>query len=109
MIHILDALDTRPGFLPEVQQRMQDRYRPLVGEFGMELAHVWMAPAVELRSRPTELLFLWELADVPAYWRMRLSAARDPRVDEFWRELEPLLAKRTRRLMCHPDDPTVLR
>jgi hypothetical protein len=109
VIHVLDGLDTRPGFLVEVRRRVEERYRPLAREFEMDLAHVWMAPAVDLRDRPTELLFLWELADVPAYWRMRLGAGRDPRVVEFWTDLEPLLANRTRRLMCHPDDPMVLR
>ncbi|HZP29785.1 MAG TPA: hypothetical protein VFC99_12590, partial [Acidimicrobiia bacterium] len=62
-----------------------------------------------LLDRPTELVLLWELPDVPAFWRMRTTAARDPRVTEFWEGISPLLAGRERKLMCDPDDGTVLR
>lgn len=109
MIYVLDGLVARPGCLGRVNRQVRDVYQPLARQFGMRLAHTWMAPAVELRDRPTELLVVWELADVPAYWRMRVGAAGDERVLRFWRDLEPLLAGRTRRVMCEPDDPEILR
>jgi hypothetical protein len=109
VIHVLDTLAVRPGLLGEVQHQVQDAYQPMVGDLDMNLVHTWMAPAVNLVDRPTDLLFLWELEDVPAYWRMRLAAARDSRIVAFWQALEPLLAGRERRLMCDPDDASVLR
>jgi hypothetical protein len=109
VIHVLDTLTVRPGVLVDVKQRVHEVYEPLVASMGMRLVHVWMAPAVELRDRPTELVVLWELDDVPAFWRMRVAAARDPRAAGFWASLEPMLADRTRRLMCDPDDAGILR
>ena len=78
MIHVLDVLAVAPGRLEEVRRRVHDDYAPLMADLGMQLAHTWMAPAVELDDRPTELLVLWELADVAAFWRMRTTAARTP-------------------------------
>jgi len=109
VIHVLDTLAARPGLLVDVRRRVQEVYEPLVASMGMRVVHVWMAPAVELRDRPTELLVLWELDDVPAFWRMRVGAAQDPRVAAFWSSLDPMLADRTRRLMCDPDDAGILR
>jgi hypothetical protein len=109
MIHVLDVLAVLPGRLDDVRRRVHDEYRPLMAPLGMELARTWLAPAVELADRPTELLLLWELADVPAFWRMRTTAARDPRVVGFWDGIAPMLATRERKLMCDPADTTVLR
>ncbi len=80
-----------------------------MAEFGAQLAHTWLAPTVELHDQPTELVLLWELADVAAFWRMRTTAARDRRVLAFWDELASMLAGRERKLMCDPADDTVLR
>ena len=109
MIHVLDVLEVVPGRLGDVRARVHGEYRPLMADLGMRLVHSWIAPAVELADRPTELLLLWELDDVPSFWRMRTTAARDPRVLAFWDGLDGLLAGRERKLMCDPDDQTVLR
>jgi hypothetical protein len=109
MIHVLDVLAVVPGCLDDVQRRVRDEYQPLMADLDMRLAHTWIAPAVELVDRPTELLVLWELIDVPAFWRMRSAAARDPRVTAFWKEIAPMLERRERKLMCDPADTTVLR
>ena len=109
VIHILDVLAVVPGAVDDVRHRVDDEYRPLMAEFGARLAHTWLAPAVELHDQPTELVLLWELADVAAFWRMRTTAARDRRVLAFWDEIAPMLAARERKLMCDPADDTVLR
>jgi hypothetical protein len=109
VIHVLDVLAVIPGRLDEVRQRVDDEYRPVMAELGARLAHRWIAPAVELHDRPTELVLLWELADVAAYWRMRTTAARDRRVLAFWEAIAPMLDARERKLMCDPADATVLR
>ncbi len=109
MIHALDVLTVRPGQLDEVHRRVREEYAPLVESLDMRLTHSWMSPAVELLDRPTELLFLWELPDVAAFWRIRRIAAQDLRVLAFWDDMTPLLVTRERKLMCDPDDATVLR
>jgi hypothetical protein len=109
MIHVLDALSVPPGNLREVRARVRDVYRPLATSMGMTLQHTWIAPAVELLDRPTELLLLWALDDTAAYWKARSIGSRDPQVIAFWRELAPLLGSRTRRIMVDPDDGSVLR
>jgi hypothetical protein len=109
MIHVLDMLTVAPGWVEEVRRRVRDEYVPVVAALDMRLVHEWLNPAVELVDRPTELLYLWELDDVPGYWRMRSVAAQDPRVTAFWAGLAPMLASRDRKLMCDPADATVLR
>lgn len=109
MIHVLDVLTVRPTHVADVDTRVRDGYAPLIAGYGMRLAHGWMAPAVELHDEPVELLFLWELDDVPAFWRMRTASARDKQVLAFWDDLTPRLTSRSRRLMCDPRDTSVLR
>jgi hypothetical protein len=109
MIHVLDVLTVTPGRMDEVRRMMRDDYVPVVAALDMRLVHEWLNPAVELVGRPTELLYLWELDDVPGFWRMRTVASRDPRITAFWDGLAPLLTSRERKLMCDPADATVLR
>ena len=40
---------------------------------------------------------------------MRTVAAGDPRVLAFWDGVDPMITRRERRLMCDPEDETVLR
>lgn len=109
MIHVLDVFMVLPGRLDAVRRRVEDDYQPLMVDLDMHLAHTWIAPAVELRDQATELVLLWELRDTAAFWRMRTTAARDPRVAAFWDGIAPMLAGRARKLMCDPADETVLR
>jgi hypothetical protein len=109
MISVLDLLSVQPGRLDDVRRRVRDEFGPLIAELDMHLLRTWMTPAVELLDRPTELLFLWEVADVAAFWRMRTAAARDSRVLAFWDGIAPMIMQRERRLMCDPDDESVLR
>ena len=104
-----DVLRVEPGRIDDVLRRVRDEYEPLMQELDMALAHTWIAPAVEVVDRPTELLLLWALPDVAGFWRMRTAAAGDPRVRAFWHGIEPLVAGRERKLMCDPEDGTVLR
>jgi hypothetical protein len=109
VISVLDVLSVEPGRLGDVRRRVCDELVPLMAELEMHLRRTWMTPAVELLDRPTELVYLWELTDVAAFWRMRTVAARDPRVLAFWDGIDPMITSRERRLMCDPDDETVLR
>jgi hypothetical protein len=109
MIHVLDVLTVAPGRMEEVRRRVRDDYVPVVSALEMRLVHEWLSPAVELVDRPTELLYLWELDDVPGFWRMRSVAAQDPRVTALWDGIAPMLESRDRKLMCDPADASVLR
>jgi len=99
MIHILDELSVRPGFLAEVRRRVDDDYRPVVTDAGVRLVGCWMAPPVELLDDPTDLVLLWEVDGPDAYWHVKRTAARDPRVLAFWDGVGPMLADRRRRIM----------
>ena len=109
MVHVLDLLAVAPGHLDEVRRRVRDDYGLVMTELDVQLVHTWMSPAVELVDRPTELLLLWEVPDVAAFWRARRIAAEDARVLTFWDAVTPLLAGRERKLLCDPADTTVLR
>jgi hypothetical protein len=109
MIHVLDALVIRPGHMVEVRDRVRDIYEPAVEALGTRLVHTWITPPVELHDDPIEWLLLWEYADTAAYWRVRRATGSSDTVLAFWRDLEPLLLSRSRRIMVDPDDRSVLR
>ena len=109
MVHVSDLLAVAPGHLDEVRRRVLDDYGPVMTELDVQLVHTWINPAVELIDRPTELLLLWEVPDVAAFWRARRMAAADARVLAFWDAVTPVLASRERKVLCDPEDTTVLR
>lgn len=109
MIHVLDELSVRPGSLGSARSMVRDEYLPLAASHGFTLTHTWIAPAVELRDEPTDLLLLWSCADTDAYWLAKNQSARDPELATFWERIAPLVTARRRRILADPDDPGVLR
>jgi hypothetical protein len=105
VIYVLDELSIRPGQLDEVRRRIHEGYAPAAADRGMTLAHCWMDPAVELLDRSTDLLVVWEVPDLAAYWASAISGRRDPAVVAFWEDLQPLLTRRRRRIMV--DQPVM--
>ncbi len=102
-IRILDELTVAPGQLAEVRQLMAEGYTVGASERGMTLEHTWLTPPVELFDQPNTLVYLWSVPDAPAWWAMRGAAGRDPRVAEFWAEVDAHCVERQRRFLV--DDP----
>jgi len=102
-IHILDELTVEPENLEEVRRLMNDGYMADAAERGMTLEQTWLTPPVELFDQPNTLVYLWSVPDAPAWWAMRGAAGRDPRVAEFWAEVDAHCVERQRRFLV--DDP----
>ena len=103
-IRILDELTVEPGKLDEVRRLMNEGYMAGAAERGMTLEQTWLTPPVELFDQPNTLVYLWSVPDAPAWWAMRGAAGRDPRVAEFWTEVDAHCVDRQRRFLV--DDPS---
>ena len=51
------------------------------------------------RAVGNELVLLWSLADLGAFWEMRRLQGEDPGVEQWWRDVEADIASRSRRFM----------
>ena len=103
-ICILDELTVEPGNLDEVRRMMAEGYMAGAAERGMTLEQTWLTPPVELFDQPNTLVYLWSVPDAVAWWAMRGAAGRDPRVAEFWAEVDTRCVERQRRFLV--DDPS---
>jgi hypothetical protein len=102
-IFILDRLKVRPGALQTCRALFQERYLPGALERGMQLAGSWTTPPLELPDSETELLLLWSLPALDAFWNMRGRASADPEVPAFWEDVDMLVSQRERSFLAAED------
>ncbi|MEE9286032.1 MAG: NIPSNAP family protein [Dehalococcoidia bacterium] len=106
MIYVLEEMTVRPGMLREYQEAFSREYVPGAEARGMRLVGSWTTPPVEMEGESSDLVVLWSLADVDAFWKARTTAGRDPKVLAWWRKAEEYQVRRSRRfLQASPFSP----
>jgi hypothetical protein len=95
-IFIVDQIDALPGQAGAVREAYLADYAPGARGRGMSLLHEWITPPIAIQEHGARLTFVWTVADVEGWWRMRLGATLDPGIDAFWGRLAPLIAGRER-------------
>jgi hypothetical protein len=104
-IFILDEIVVRPGLLSTYREAYRERYRPAAERRGMRLEGAWQSPAgQDYDDRPVTLYYLWSVADVQAWWTMRLSRTEDGQDERFekhswWQESDRMTLSRTRKTL----------
>jgi hypothetical protein len=92
-IYVVDRIARLSGRAQEILEAYMRDYAPGARSRGMMLEHTLMHPPVLLRAGArNRLTFIWSLADLDAWWRMRMSASGDPAVTAFWQGISPLIA-----------------
>jgi hypothetical protein len=99
VIWLLDRYQVKPGRLGELQSGFESRYLPGARRRGLTLVGRWLTPPLELAEQGNELLVLWSLPDLAAFWKMRAESGRDPEVATWWREADTLVVSRERRFL----------
>jgi hypothetical protein len=97
-IYILDRVSIKPGQLSRYQQRLREQYLPGARARGLQLVGSWVTPPLEV-EQGNELLLLWSLPDVRAFWAMRAGGG-DPDAVAFWQQAAQLGEHRERRFLC---------
>jgi len=98
-VYIVDEIELKPGCLQEYRERFQREYLPKARERGMNLLHTWLTPPVELEDGTNQLLFVWSVPDIEAWWQMRAMAMQDPDVSRWWKETEHYATYHERRFL----------
>jgi hypothetical protein len=104
-ILILDEIVVKPGLADAYATAYRRDYAPGAERRGMRLDGAWRNPPVQdFEGVPTTLYFLWSVADVPAWWRMRLSRTPEGLDERFeklawWQEAEAMTVSRKRKLL----------
>lgn len=104
-IYVMDCIEPRPGRGKEVFHYYMEHYVPVAHERGLTLLHKWVSPPVWLEGdQANRCYFIWSVKGVEAYWSVEAQARWDASTPDFWRELEPMIQSRTRRVMAEDSD-----
>ncbi len=109
-IYILDEIVVAESQLPALRQAYLERYAPAARGRGMLLEGAWRSPPVAIDGRQATLHFLWSVADISAWWGMRLGTARanakldvgiegDTDKASWWRYVDAMAVSRKRTFM----------
>ena len=101
-IFLIDEIELLPDVLDEFLDAFQARYVPGAEQRGMELLHTWITPPESPPDSGCTLIFVWSLAGIPGFWRMRSQNAA-PDIAEWWRDCERYCVRRTRRFAVTPE------
>lgn len=99
-VFVEDRIVVAHGRLAALRTLLGERYLPGAAARGLALVGSWIAPPAELEGRDTELVLLWSLPDLAAFWRMRAAGSADPELAALWGEVDALAVRRDRRLLA---------
>ena len=98
-IFILDQVTLRPGKLREFREKLACEYVPDARDRGLTLVDSWLTPPLEMHDAGNDLVLLWSLADVGAFWEMRRRQGEDPEGAHWWEGTGEWVASRSRQFM----------
>jgi hypothetical protein len=104
-VFILDEIVVKPGFVQAYRDQYIAKYAPGARSRGMCLESIRITPPLELQDQPNTLHILWSVANVAAWWTMRLGGGDrpfDPAGTEkggWWAEAADLTVSRRRSVM----------
>jgi hypothetical protein len=100
LITIIDEFELKGNDVRGFVARYTSEYMPGAQARGMTLAAQTIMPPIVLdRGGGNNVVtFRWEVPDLPAWWRQRLTAAGDPAVTAWWADIEPMIVHRARRV-----------
>lgn len=100
MIYLLDEITLDASEVPRVLALIDDEYLPGLPELLPVLLNRWVSPPVVVPDVPTTLWLLWQLPDVPSYYRMRANPGASSVV---WPKLDRLCRYRRRHILTGAD------
>jgi len=99
-VFVEDRIVVPPGRLAAVSALLGERYLAGASARGLALVGSWITPPAELPGRDTELVLLWSLPDLAAFWRMRAAGSADAGLAALWGEVDALAVRRARRFLA---------
>ena len=106
-IFVLDRIRLHPGKLGGFREKLVREYVPGAQGRGLMLVDSWLTPPLDMHDAGNDLVLLWSLADVGAFWEMRRLQGEDPEGALWWEGTGEWVASRSRQFMRR-DPVTVL-
>ena len=99
-VFVEDRIVVSAGGLAALRALLGERYLAGAERRGLTLVGSWLAPPAELPGHDSELVLVWSLPDLAAFWRMRAAGSADPGLAALWSEVDALAVRRERRLLA---------
>jgi hypothetical protein len=99
-VFVEDRIVVASGRLAALRALLGERYLGPASARGLALLGSWITPPAELPGRDTELVLLWSLPELAAFWRMRAAASADAELAALWSEVDALAVRRERRFLA---------
>jgi hypothetical protein len=96
-IHIVDEIEFQPGQREAFLAAFEKSYRPAIESLGVRLRSLFLDPADDTAGTPSRAILDFELGDPADFWSWRIRGTQKPELARFWRDVQPLVAKRVRR------------
>ena len=98
-IFVLDRIQLHPGKLRGFREKLAREYVPAAQSRGLMLVDSWLTPPLDMHDAGNDVVLLWSLADVGAFWEMRRLQGEDPEGAHWWEGTEEWVASRSRQFM----------
>ncbi|MCH2173168.1 hypothetical protein MK489_20505 [Myxococcota bacterium] len=102
-IFVLDQIRLHPGKLGEFREKLAREYIPAARGRGLQLVDSWLTPPLELEDDGNDLVLLWSLEDLGAFWKMRSLQGADPEGARWWEGTGAWVASRSRKFMTRQE------
>ena len=102
-VFVLDQIQLRPGKLGEFREKLAREYVPAASSRGLQLVDSWLTPPLELKDDGNDLVLLWSLENVGAFWKMRALQSADPEGASWWAGTDAWVASRSRKFMTRQE------
>lgn len=103
-IYVVDTFVPHPGKAKAFLDLYMEHYAPGARERGMKLEGVQVSPPMWLEKQSNRLTVTWSLKGAAAWWQMSFVGRTDPKVTDWWAEVDELVTERHRAFSASPED-----
>ncbi|WP_046316880.1 hypothetical protein [Mycobacterium sp. UM_Kg1] len=107
-VFVIDRVLTKPGQARRFVDRYLAEYAPGATHRGMTLRSVLVSPPIWFDDESNTVTITWALPGPLAWWQMTWQGRSDPRLGQWWSEIDELVAARTRSVAAAATDVDML-
>ena len=101
---MIDRVVTRPGCARRFVEAYLAEYAPGARHRGMTLRDVLISPPIWFEDQVNTVTITWALSGPQAWWEMTWKGRPDPKLGEWWSQIDDLVQERCRSVAAAAGD-----